>query len=216
MRKRSNIGAALGALLVVFAILPASMALADNGPVRTTWPSAEDPGPPLYARVGDPAGPTFYNDGEWAAIVFYRDPGCVPPDFNLLEFFAFDSFGCEMTVSGFSLWEVEPGSAPPKIHKTTGDHVPVWFVPLSTATQAAADGVLTIGELEGLDGLLVGEARIFNEVLQPIPLPPELGVGGHENPKLIQNAKGQLDDGRQFTLHISHLQSNLKVSIDLG
>lgn len=52
-----------------------------------------------------------------------------------------------MTVSGFSLWEVEPGSGPPKILKTTGDHVPVWFVPLSTATQAAADGVLTIGEL---------------------------------------------------------------------
>jgi hypothetical protein len=218
MRKRSNIGAALGALLVVFAILPASMALAEGGVVRTTWPSAEDPGPPLYARVGDPAGPTFYNDGEWAAIVFYRDPECIPADFNLLDFFAFDSFGCEMTVSGFSLWKVEPGSAPPKILKSTGDHVPIWFVPVSTATQAAADGVLTIGELAGLDGLLVGEASIFNEVLQPIPLPPELGGGGHENPKLIQSAKGQLDDGHQFTLHVSHLQTNqhLKVIIDLG
>jgi hypothetical protein len=218
MRKRRSLGAALGALLVVFALLPGSPALAGQGLIRTNFPSAEDPGPPLYARVGDPAGPTFYNDGEWAAIVFYRDPECIPADFNLLDFFAFDSFGCEMTVSGFSLWKVEPGSAPPKILKSTGDHVPIWFVPVSTATQAAADGVLTIGELAGLDGLLVGEASIFNEVLQPIPLPPELGGGGHENPKLIQSAKGQLDDGHQFTLHVSHLQTNqhLKVIIDLG
>lgn len=203
---------------MVFALLPGSPALAGQGLIRTNFPSAEDPGPPLYARVGDPAGPTFYNDGEWAAIVFYRDPECIPADFNLLDFFAFDSFGCEMTVSGFSLWKVEPGSAPPKILKSTGDHVPIWFVPVSTATQAAADGVLTIGELAGLDGLLVGEASIFNEVLQPIPLPPELGGGGHENPKLIQSAKGQLDDGHQFTLHVSHLQTNqhLKVIIDLG
>ena len=217
MRKRNTLGSALGALLVVFTILPGSLAMAGQGLIRTNFPSADDPGPPLYARVGDPAGPTFYNDGEWAAIVFYRDPGCIPADFNLLDFFAFGSFGCEMTLSGFALWEVEPGSAPPKILNAAGDQVPVWFVPLETATQASADGVLTIGELSGLDGLLMGEASIFNEVFQPIPLPPELGGGGHENPKLIQNADGQLEDGRQFTLHVSQLQMNhhLKVLIDL-
>jgi hypothetical protein len=38
------------------------------------------------------------------------------------------------------------------------------------------------------------------------PLPPELGGGGYPNPKLVQNAQGQLEDGRRFNLHITHLK----------
>jgi hypothetical protein len=55
--------------------------------------------------------------------------------------------------------------------------------------------------LASLEGLLKGQANQFNEVLQPEPLPPELGGGGHPNPKLIQNAQGLLEDGRIFRLH---------------
>lgn len=202
--------AAVALLSVLLIAWPTSIARAGGGLVRTTTPSPEDPGPPLYARVGDPAGPVVYSDGDWAVIAFYRDPDCVPEDFNLLEFFAFGSFGCDMTVSGFSLWEVEVGTAPPKVLKMTGTDVPIWFSPLDAFNSAIADGVLTVGELQGLDGLLVGHADRFNETLQPIPLPPELGGGGHPSPKLVQQAGGWLQDGRRFSLHISHVHQEVR------
>jgi len=208
--KKQKLGAGFIALLMALATLPATAASAGEGLVRTTWPSAEDPGAPIYARVGEPTGPVFYNDGEWAAVVFYRDPGCIPPDFNLLGFFAFDSFGCDLTVSGFTLWEVEPGSAPPKIHNSTGSAVPVWFVPLDVALAAAADGILTIGELAGLEGLRKGVADHFNETLRPIPFPPELGGGGHHSPGLIMDAKGDLEDGGRFAFHLTRVEPDVK------
>jgi hypothetical protein len=84
--------------------------------------------------------------------------------------------------------------------------VPVWFVPVAAINQAIQDGELTIGKLAGLEGLLVFYAQQFHETLHPHPLPPELGGGGHPNPKLILNAQGQLEDGCRFNLHITHLK----------
>jgi hypothetical protein len=60
--------------------------------------------------------------------------------------------------------------------------------------------VLTIGELADLEGLIVGTASRFHETLHPHPLPPELAGGGHEIPKLILTAHGQLEDGRSFSV----------------
>jgi len=192
------------ALGLVGALAWSQVSAADSGLVRTEWPSAEDPGPPFYARTDDVTHFVFHDD-EWAAIVFYRDPNCVPADFNLLQFFnPPTAFSCPLTVQGVSLWHEEALSGSPKI-ATASDAgpVPVWFIPVESASQAKQDGVLTIGELEGMDGLLVGYADQFDETLHPHPLPPELGGGGHPNPKLILNAKGQLEDGRQFNLHIT-------------
>lgn len=217
MRYRPRLGTVLLALSVALAILPASVAFADDGLVRTDFPSAEDPGIPAYARIDAsvPGAPPVYSDGDWAAIVFYRDPGCVPGGFNLLQFFDFNAFACPLAISGFDLWEGEPLSSPPKVAKSFGTEVPVWFVPTSTIAVAIADGVLTIGELAGLDGLLVGTADRFVETLHPHPF-PVIG-GGHPTPKLILNAKGQLDDGRRFALHISMLYPDLRaISIELG
>lgn len=203
-------------LLLAFALLLATTllvtsALAETGLVRTTWPSAEDPGPPFYARI-EPAPPHVYNDGEWAAIVFYRDPGCVPGGFNLLSFFdAPAAFDCRLTVHGASLWQDAPFNGAPKIVTSSGDGaVPVWFVPVDAIDQALQDGVLTIGELAGLEGLLVGHADHFNETLHPHPLPPELGGGGHPNPKLILDAHGRLEDGRRFKLHITSVNDEVR------
>jgi hypothetical protein len=202
------IGVALVLTLAV-TIAWSQVSAADNGLVRTTWPSAEDPGPPFYARI-ESSPPHFLSDGDWAAIVFYRDPGCVPAEFNLLRFFdAPVAFGCPLTVHGFSLWD-EPFVGAPKIATSSGDGaVPVWFVPMDTADQAAQDGFLSIGELAGLEGLLIGHAEEFNEVLHPSPLPPELGGGGHPNPKLTLNANGQLEDGRRFNLHVSEVRGEV-------
>lgn len=202
------IGILLG-LTLVAAVAWSQVSAANNGLVRTDWPSAEDPGPPFYART-DHVPPFVFNDGEWAAIVFYREPSCVPVDFNLVQFFDPPAaFGCALTTQGYSLWQ-EALTGAPKIVKTSGGAVPVWFAPVDEVNQVTQDGDLLIGELEGLDGLLVGYADQFEETLQPHPLPPELGGGGHPNPKVIVEAKGQLEDGRQFNLHFTQVQDEVK------
>lgn len=167
--------------------------------VLSEWPSAEDPGNPYYARI-EPVPPHIYEDGEWAIFVFYRDPGCIRPDFNLLTFFdAPAAFGCASMVSGQSIWAQDVGVGAPKQVTIEGSGaVPVWLAPATTAQGAVADGMLTIGELEGLPGLVKGEATGFREVLMPHPLPPFLGGGGHPNPKLTLVARGALEDGRSF------------------
>jgi hypothetical protein len=178
-----------------------------RGLVRSTWPSADDPGAPFYARI-EPAPPFVHADGGWAVIPFYRDPDCllaVRPDFNLLHFFdAPAAFACPMTVHGHSLWHGGVGMGAPHtvISHGTGA-VPVWFVPESVIGQAMADGDLTIVELAALPGLRVGHASHFNEMLHPHSLPPALGGGGHPVPKLVLNARGTLEDGGAFSVHLT-------------
>jgi hypothetical protein len=210
MKRKILIISVLLALGLAAVIAGTQASAANNDLVRTDWPSAEDPGPPFYART-DHAPPFVFNDGEWAAIVFYREPGCVPASFNLIQFFDPPAaFGCAPVTQGYSLWQ-ESMTGAPKIAKTSGGGaVPVWFVPVEAVNQVMQDGDLTISELEELDGLLVGYADQFEETLQPHSLPPELGGGGHPNPKLVLDAKGQLEDGRQFNLHITQVRDEVK------
>lgn len=177
--------------------------MADSGLVRTTFPSAEDPGLPFYTRI-EPFPPHVFGDGEWSAIVFYRDPGCVPADFNLLLFFdAPAAFACPLTVEGAHFWPGEPFAAALKMARLSGaGAVPVWFVPVDAVQQAIQDGVLTIGELAGLEGLLVGHATRYNETLHPI--------GGHQSPMLTLNAQGSLEDGRRFDFHLTEVKGEVK------
>jgi hypothetical protein len=177
---------------------------AGQGLVRTTFPSAEDPGIPFYARIYDDY--IAIVDG-WAVVSFYRDPGCVPADFNLLAFFDVPAaFGCPHTVEGFSLWHGAPFAGSPKIVQTQGTGaVPYWFIPAEAVLEVIQDGVLTIGELAALPGRLVGHASHFTETLHPDPDP--VGGGGHPIDKLIQNAHGTLTDGRRFQYHVASVDS---------
>jgi hypothetical protein len=175
--------------------------------VRTDFPSPEFPGGPFYARIEDHP-PHAFTDGGWAAIPFYRDPACLAanrPDFNLLLFFDVPAaWACPMTVHGFALWRGEVGLGSPHTLITHGSGaVPVWFVPETAFLAAVADGELTIGELASLPGRLVGIASQFEEMLQPFPLPPELGGGGHRVVKGQLDALGTLEDGRAFHVHVS-------------
>lgn len=200
----------LAAVPIVTLALVVPPALAEDGLVRTTWPSADDPGVPFYARV---EGTNVVNDGEWAAIVFYRDPGCQQlQGFNLLDFFdAPTAFGCPLTVEGFTLWHGEAFAGAPKIAKARGTGaVPVWFVPLGSFQAATLDGVLTVEELAGLEGLIMGTASRFSETLHPHPLPPALGGGGHKVPKITLTAHGQLDDGRAFSLAFTEVNDETR------
>jgi hypothetical protein len=204
-------------LTMMMLSMPAA-ATSDDGLVRTSWPTeGGDPGMPFYARV-ELLPPFIFNDGEWAAVVFYRDPVCVPAEFNLISVFDVPAaFNCPHTVHGTSLWNGAPFAGAPRHVKIEGNGaVPVWFVPWETVEdEAKADGVLTIADLAGVDELLIGSADRYTEILHPHALPEQFGGGGHPNPKMIISAKGQLDDGRDFRLHISWVRDAVRsVEID--
>lgn len=146
----------------------------------------ESPGVPAYARIG----PDAIHTDEWAVVPFYRLPDCVPADFNLLRFMdAPRAFGCPLTVEGHEVWERGPRQeSAPKQVVTRGTGVPVWFASWPELQAAMSDGVLTIGELSGLESLVVGTADVYQEVLRPGEL-------------FVVNAQGTLSDGRSFQLH---------------
>jgi hypothetical protein len=158
-------------------------------------------GVPYYADLGHNYIPT---DGGWVAIVFKRSPDCVPPDFNLLDWLDFSLFApdgpdCPSTVDGFAIFgdpsDLENG-IPPRQEHYTGDAVPVWFAPIGEFNAAIADGVLTIGELERLDGLLRGVATIFNQSINNSA--SVTGGNGQKPASSSTVAKGTLEDGRSF------------------
>jgi hypothetical protein len=166
---------------------------------------------PFYARV-ELLPPFIFNDGEWAAIIFYREPECVPASFNLISVFDVPAaFSCSCIVHGSSLWHGAIFNGTPKISNISGNGaVPVWFVPWNAVKdQARADGVLTIADLQQIEGKLVGYAGKYKEVLHPHS-DPAFGGGGHPNPKMIVNAKGQLEDGPRFNLHITWVHDEVK------
>jgi hypothetical protein len=185
---------------------PAGEAAPDThaGVVQTTFPSAEDPGGPFYARI-DPAPPHVFDDGTHAAIVFYRGPEGIPPGFDLLGFFDVPgAFAVQSNVQGTNFWNGAPLVGSPRMsHSRELGTVPVWFVPAGAvhAQIATGDG-LTIADLEAMEPLK-GAATHFREVLHPHALPPEAGGGGHPVPKLNLTARGSLEDGRRFTLTIT-------------
>ncbi|MDQ4132141.1 MAG: hypothetical protein M3179_02810 [Actinomycetota bacterium] len=146
----------------------------------------ESPGVPAYARIG----PGAIHTDEWAAVPFYRLPSCVPADFNLLRLQDPPrAFRCPLTVEGYEVWERGPGQDPAPQHVVTrGTDVPIWFASWPELQAAMSDGVLTIGELSGLDSLVMGTADVYQEVLRPGEL-------------IVVNAHGTLADGRSFQLH---------------
>jgi hypothetical protein len=180
---------------------------AGSGLVRTPFPFANDPGPPYYARLY--ADRVFIVEG-WAIVPFYRDPTCIRPDFNLLDFIDIPAaFGCALTVEGFQLWRGAPFAAPPHMSQKQGTGaVPYWFIPAGAVLEAMQDERLTIGELAALPGRIVAHASQFTETLHPTP-DPEFGGGGHPVSKLIQNAHGTLDDGRRFQFHVVVVQGTI-------
>ncbi len=198
--------------LTLLAVLAVSLpAAAEDGLVKTTWPSPDDPGMPFYARV-ELFPPYIFNDGQWAAIIFYRDPSCVPDDFNLITVFDIPAaFSCPHTVNGTSLWHGSYLNGAPKIVNMSGNGaVPIWFVPWDAVKdQARPDGNLTVADLEQISGRLVGYADQYTETLHPHP-DPTFGGGGHPNPKMIVDAQGQLDDGRSFNLHITWVHDEVQ------
>jgi len=173
----------------VVALLLASMLSRADAQVRLLVPE-ESPSGPFYARVE--RGMVLQTE-DWVAIAFYRDPSCVRPAFNLLNFFDVANipaiFSCPLTVHGFELWS-DPASDPaPRQSKLEGDGaVPVWFVSAGDF-QAALPGI-TLTELLAMPSLMQGVATSFEETLHP--------VGGANQSMLQIVASGDLPDERTF------------------
>lgn len=146
----------------------------------------EPAGLPFYARI-ERAFEPIHSD-QWAAIVFYREPGCVPSGFNLLDLLDIPrAFGCPLTVGGFQVLKDPLPAAPTQVNIEGLGAVPIWFVSWVELQAAMADDVLTIGELQGMNSLVVGSATSYREILHP----------GEE---LVVTARGVLADGRQFSV----------------
>lgn len=184
---------------------PASMAqIGSEGLVRKDIPD-EDPGPPFYARVTSTLNQFFHADG-WLAIPFYRDPGCLPPDFNMLELFDFPgpdglgAFACPLLMRGFMLIEPDaPLGTFPRQVVLHGSGVPFWFVDWNEFQAAAMDGEVTIGELAAL-GPVTGLADRYHETLKP-------REGEHV---IVIDARGTLEDGRTFQFSVMHLEDRTR------
>jgi hypothetical protein len=176
------------ALLLIVVVLLLSV-VATNAYANVRTPDGGEAMP--YARIEH--GYVVHTD-EWAAIVFYRPTECVPNDFNLLDFYDENAFGCgPATTDGFFIWEGEPWfSAPVQIKLYGLGAVPVWFVAWSDLQAALADHELTMSELGAMGSRLVGTASFYSETLHP--------DGGAQVPMINQVARGMLDDGRSFQL----------------
>jgi hypothetical protein len=151
---------------------------------------------PFYARFG---GGEMFSDGEWTTIVFYRPADCIPPDFNMMQFFDFPgeagpgAMGCNPpTIASLEYWENGPETDPAPLRaETTGlGAVPIWFVSQADLDQAIGDDVVTIGELASLPSLIKGTAETYEELLYPSQT--------NEVSRVDYTGRGTLEDGRSF------------------
>lgn len=186
------------------AATPAAAVVGAEGLVRKTMPD-EDPGPPFYARVTTILNQFFHDDGL-LAIPFYRPPSCVPSDFNMLTLFdppgpgGPGAFACPLLMTGFLLIEPDaPLGTFPRLATLAGSDVPFWLVDWEQFQAEAADGVVTITDLQAMDPLM-GTADRYHETLMP-------REGDH---RIIIDASGTLADGRAFRFHVTHLESRTR------
>jgi hypothetical protein len=178
----------------------AMLAAAESGGlVRVQFPQ-ENPGIPAYARLGNILDQIFH-DETWLVVPFYRQPDLIPGAFDLLQEFDFPgpngpgAFAVPLTISGFFMTERDAAPTTfPRLVISKGTAVPVWFVSWPTFAAAAADGVVTMDDLRGMNPVR-GTATAFDETLRP-------RAGEH---LLVLNAAGRTEDNRSFAVHITHV-----------
>lgn len=164
--------------------------------VRIPWEG------PYYARIGLGATneTTTIHTDEWTAVPFYRGPVCVPDAFNLLDFFDFENaLNCHSFMEGFEIKENEI-VVPMQAKLKAVEPMPIYFAPCSVMQVAIGDGILTMPELEDLEGLRIGIATFYTETLHPSG-PEELG-GGAQQYMIEIVAKGYMaeDNSVKFEL----------------
>ncbi len=155
----------------------------------------DDPGIPIYARVGPILNQFFVADGQ-LVIPFYRDPECIRDDFDFLTYYDPPAaFGCELTVKGKFVIEedAEEGDFPIMAH-TEGEEVPIWIVDWPEFQTLMEQESVTITDLEALNPIK-GLAHQYEEYLSP-------RINEHQ---VIIEAEGTIQaTGEQFSFSLTH------------
>ena len=175
-------------------ILASAAALQANEIIKGFVPPA---GPPYYTDMGRLADGSayFFHDDQWAAFVFLRDPGCVPPNFNLLNQIDVPAvFGCTLTIDGHAILKNAGDQVPIQVNFHGLGAVPVWFVKLSEVQAILAGNTLTVNQLLASPSLRQGFATEYEEVDQPGVNRPQ----GQGNGSIEITAGGVLADGTSF------------------
>ncbi|GEM_PF-1557451 len=166
----------------------------DPGNVTILFPD-EDPGIPIYARVGPILNQFFVTNGQ-LVIPFYRDPDCIRDDFNFLTYYDPPAaFGCDLTVQGKFVIEAdaEQGAFPIMAH-TEGTQVHVWVVDWAGFQALMENESVTLPDIEALNPIM-GVAQQYEEYLSP-------RIDEHE---VIIEANGSISGtGQQFTFALTH------------
>lgn len=172
---------------------------ASDARMRTVAFPADDPGPPLYARVTPLLNQIFVDNGL-VAIPIYRDPSCIPPETDLMAHIhppgpaGPGAFGCDLLIEGSYIIEAAAPLGTFPIRALAKGAAQIWFVELSDFEAATADGDLTMAELTGLSPLR-GTATAFHEMLAP-------RIDSHH---VVLSSRGRLDDGRTFQFNVNHV-----------
>lgn len=155
----------------------------------------ENPGIPIYARVG-PILNQFFVAENRLVIPFYRNPECVPDSFNLLNYYDPPvAFSCELTVAGRFVTEkdVDEDTFPIMAH-TEGVQVPIWIVDWPVFENKLESGSVTMTNLRAMNPTM-GIANRFEEYLSP-------RMNEHQ---VILEAVGTIfDTGEEFTFRLTH------------
>lgn len=166
----------------------------DSANITIQFPD-EDPGIPIYSRVG-PILNQFFIAEDRLVIPFYRNPDCIRDDFNFLNYYDPPAaFGCDLTVEGKFVIEqdAEQGQFPIMVH-TNGVQVPIWIVEWSEFQALMENESVTLPEIEALNPVK-GVAQQFEEYLSP-------RIDEHE---VIIEASGIVTEtGRDFSFSLTH------------
>lgn len=168
------------------------------GPLKRFEVPAEINAPPRVAII--------FDDGEsdWVPIVFPREPSQIPPAMNLHTAHQDPQPGfmnVPLLLEGFVLLPRDwaPPTPPTAVfahfRNPTGQTVPIWFTSRAEFETAAADGIVTIEEINNMTSLLKGEAGAFN--LYASPLANIFRIQ-------IQSA-GALEDNTLFTFSVQYI-----------
>lgn len=200
--RRGAGGWSLAALLILLGGLTSPVAGATE---RYLVPDESVSGP-FYARIE--RGYVHMTD-EWVAIAFYREPNCVRPDFNLLNFFDYSNipaiFFCPLTVRGFEVWKngtmTDAGPMQGKLYGNGA--VPIWFLSVEDYNKALPG--LSMNELVAIPSLRKGYATFFEETLHP--------YGAARQSMLHITARGWLEDGASFRYQATEAAGVLRLVI---
>lgn len=143
-------------------------------------------GPPYYATP-------LYVEGEPVTpVIFYRNPDDIPDDANLLAV-DFNAQSIPFLMDGFIVFG-DNNFVAPTHQEVHGEFTPVWFVDTAAYEAIAADGDVTMPELEGLAPVL-GLTEQYYETVHFGP--------GEAVPFAEVQANGILEGGHTWTLHLT-------------